>query len=101
MASRHILTVNQVLEIMLRWLDTKDWEKAFLDVIPKRKLPEGQGNKLGDVVESEETLQEDEFEESEGLELEETDEVGDDVKSEEVEGSSSKLRPLPKSDNPK
>jgi hypothetical protein len=34
--------VNQVLEIMLRWLENHDWEKAFMQVIPKRKLPEGQ-----------------------------------------------------------
>ena len=40
MASRHVLTVNQVLEIMLRWLETESWEKAFLLVIPKRKLPQ-------------------------------------------------------------
>lgn len=40
MATRHVLTVNQVLEIMLRWLEIGDWEKAFLSVIPKRKLPE-------------------------------------------------------------
>jgi len=42
MTSRHVLTVNQVLEIMLRWLENEDWEKAFMDVIPKRKFPEMQ-----------------------------------------------------------
>jgi len=40
MSSRHVLTVNQVLEIMLRWLESRDWEKALISVIPKRKLPE-------------------------------------------------------------
>jgi len=40
MAARHVLTVNQVLEIILRWLECRDWEKAFMDVIPKRKLPQ-------------------------------------------------------------
>jgi tRNA (guanine9-N1)-methyltransferase len=44
MAARHVLTVNQVLEIMLRWLETRDWEKAFMAIIPQRKLPEGQLN---------------------------------------------------------
>jgi hypothetical protein len=39
MSSRHVLTVNQVLEIMLRWLDVQDWENAFMEIIPKRKLP--------------------------------------------------------------
>ena len=30
---------------MLQWLVSQDWEKAFMDVIPKRKLPETQANK--------------------------------------------------------
>jgi len=38
MSSRHVLTVNQVLEIMLRWLESRDWEQALISVIPKRKL---------------------------------------------------------------
>ncbi|CCG81301.1 tRNA [Taphrina deformans PYCC 5710] len=39
MASRKVLAVNHVFEIMSRWLELRDWEKAFLSVIPKRKLP--------------------------------------------------------------
>ena len=70
MASRHVLTVNQVLEIMLRWLEIKDWEKAFLSVIPKRKLQEALGDKENSVVGSEEAPQEDEYEESDGMEPE-------------------------------
>ncbi|CAO3621677.1 unnamed protein product [Cunninghamella blakesleeana] len=38
MASRKVLTVNQVYEIMLKWVEYRDWEKAFLDIIPQRKL---------------------------------------------------------------
>ncbi|CCJ30593.1 unnamed protein product [Pneumocystis jirovecii] len=40
MASRKVLTINQVLEIMHQWIEIRDWEKAFLNVIPPRKLPQ-------------------------------------------------------------
>jgi tRNA (guanine9-N1)-methyltransferase len=37
MTSRKVLATNHVVEIMLRWLETRDWAKAFDAVIPKRK----------------------------------------------------------------
>ena len=37
MASRYVLATNHVAEIMLRWLELKDWGVAFTRVIPKRK----------------------------------------------------------------
>lgn len=37
MASRQVLATNHVVEIMLRWLDCRDWGQAFLEVMPKRK----------------------------------------------------------------
>lgn len=39
MASRQVLTTNQVVEIMTEWLKENDWEKAFIKVIPQRKMP--------------------------------------------------------------
>ncbi|KAG2189836.1 hypothetical protein INT46_002796 [Mucor plumbeus] len=38
MASRKVLTVNQVCEIMLKWLELEDWQQAFMETIPGRKL---------------------------------------------------------------
>lgn len=37
MSSRFVLTTNQVVEIMLQWIELGDWGEAFLKVIPKRK----------------------------------------------------------------
>ncbi|ERN19257.1 hypothetical protein AMTRI_Chr10g7360 [Amborella trichopoda] len=37
MSSSQVLTVNQVVEILLSFLETKDWKKSFFQVIPQRK----------------------------------------------------------------
>lgn len=39
-STRKVLTVNQVFEILLHWIDTQDWEMAFRKIIPKRKYKE-------------------------------------------------------------
>ncbi|KAJ6133252.1 hypothetical protein N7471_008467 [Penicillium samsonianum] len=37
MAHRPVLATNHVIEIMVQWLELRDWGKAFMKVIPTRK----------------------------------------------------------------
>ncbi|KAK9084604.1 hypothetical protein Sjap_025015 [Stephania japonica] len=37
MSSSQVLTVNQVFEILIKYLETKDWKTSFFQVIPSRK----------------------------------------------------------------
>ena len=36
--TRKVLTVNQVLDILLNWVEHRDWKKALFDIIPQRKF---------------------------------------------------------------
>ncbi|XP_073136500.1 tRNA (guanine(9)-N1)-methyltransferase [Henckelia pumila] len=40
MSSSQVLTVNQVVEIILKYLEMKDWKESFFQVIPQRKICE-------------------------------------------------------------
>jgi len=42
MSSSQVLTVNQVFEIMLKFVETRDWKTSFFHVIPQRKRGEAE-----------------------------------------------------------
>lgn len=47
LAGRSVLATNHVVEIMVRWLETRDWGQAFVQAIPSRRdvvLKERAGN---------------------------------------------------------
>ncbi|KAJ6458636.1 guanine-1-methyltransferase-domain-containing protein [Mycena vitilis] len=50
--TRKVLTVNQAFEILVHWVDTRDWESAFHTVIPKRKFEESSKNQDKDIPKS-------------------------------------------------
>ncbi|KAF6762043.1 guanine-1-methyltransferase-domain-containing protein [Ephemerocybe angulata] len=38
MPTRKVLTVNQCFEILIKWVETRDWEESLYSVIPQRKF---------------------------------------------------------------
>lgn len=45
MDGRQVLTVNQVVEILVRYVNCNDWTKSLLETIPQRKQPKSVANK--------------------------------------------------------
>lgn len=52
--------MNQVFEILVKWVETRNWEEALYSVIPKRKFVDG-GNTQRD--DEEEVLYDEEVDE--------------------------------------
>ncbi|KAI4296059.1 hypothetical protein L6164_036049 [Bauhinia variegata] len=48
MSSSLVLTVNQVLEILLKFLETRDWKTSFFQVIPPRKRCKAESEENGE-----------------------------------------------------
>jgi tRNA (guanine9-N1)-methyltransferase len=53
LTTRKVLTVNQVFEILVKWVESRDWEKALYSVIPKRKFVDGSNKHKDDDGEEE------------------------------------------------
>jgi tRNA (guanine9-N1)-methyltransferase len=66
MTSRKVLATNHVVEIMLRWLENRDWARAFEEVIPKRKGGVLKGSESGKGGEGEEEDEEEGDEDGDG-----------------------------------
>ncbi|KIY73927.1 hypothetical protein CYLTODRAFT_341124 [Cylindrobasidium torrendii FP15055 ss-10] len=70
--TRKVLTVNQVFDILVRWVEHVDWHEAMLAVMPQRKYHQGNGSK--DATKGPQTEMEGELEEVEGWAEEEEEE---------------------------
>nr|GLL46911.1 tRNA (guanine(9)-N1)-methyltransferase isoform X3 [Ipomoea trifida] len=58
MSSSQVLTVNQVVEILLKFLELRDWKASFFEVIPQRKRCEADSEDVHDEPEGEDNEQE-------------------------------------------
>ncbi|KAL3521809.1 hypothetical protein ACH5RR_014643 [Cinchona calisaya] len=62
MSSSQVLTVNQVIEILLKYLETRDWKASFFEVIPQRKRCEAESEDQDHNVEEQANGEKDDLE---------------------------------------
>ncbi|WJX22989.1 tRNA (guanine(9)-N(1))-methyltransferase [Trifolium repens] len=67
MSSSQVLTVNQVLEIILKFLETRDWKTSFFAVIPQRKRTQADSEGNADNTVEEEEEEEEECEQNDDI----------------------------------
>jgi tRNA (guanine9-N1)-methyltransferase len=69
MKTRPVLTVNQVFEIVCKYVECRDWKKAFVNALPKRKgaqtKEEGDDDDKEELVENDFTDEDDEEDDDE------------------------------------
>ncbi|XP_019179452.1 PREDICTED: tRNA (guanine(9)-N1)-methyltransferase isoform X2 [Ipomoea nil] len=58
MSSSQVLTVNQVVEILLKFLELRDWKASFFEVIPQRKRCGADSEDVDDEAEGEDNAPE-------------------------------------------
>ncbi|XP_047338342.1 tRNA (guanine(9)-N1)-methyltransferase [Impatiens glandulifera] len=83
MCSSQVLTVNQVMEILLNFVETRDWKASFFHAIPQRKIGEAEATFYDEEKIDEE--EEDEEEDGEKIDQEEEEEDGEKIDQEEEE----------------
>ncbi|KAH6559942.1 hypothetical protein BASA62_000096 [Batrachochytrium salamandrivorans] len=71
MASRKVLTINHVVDILVRYANSGDWKDAFLNVLPQRKGAKSKSSLTGSVQDSD---------------LDQNDDENDDENDEDVQG---------------
>lgn len=64
MSSSQVLTVNQVVEILLKYLEIRDWKASFFQLIPQRKRSESGSGDCDGALEDEGITENDSFSES-------------------------------------